>query len=166
MSQAANRAENQTTGANEFLSVRMGTQEFALDIKAIREIRGWTPSTPLAHAPSYIKGMINLRGAVLTIVDLANRLGLPGTEPKASSVVVVVEVADQVAGILVDAVCEIFTATDEMRQATPHAGDGAAREFVEGLIMMGDRIISIMSIPAIMPDAALHGSAESPLEAA
>ena len=54
---------------------------------------------------------------------------------------------------------------DEMRQATPHAGDGAAREFIEGLIMMDDRIISVMSIPAIMPDAAPHASAETSLDA-
>ncbi|HEY1857717.1 chemotaxis protein CheW [Acidocella sp.] len=153
------------TDANEFLSVLIGTQEFALDIMAIREIRGWTASTPLAHAPSYIKGMINLRGAVLTIVDLAERLNLPSTEPNASSVIVVVEFGDRVAGLLVDAVCEIFTVTDEMRQATPHAGDGAAREFIEGLLMVGDRIIGIMSIPAIMPDAALDASAELPPEA-
>ena len=120
----AKRADSQTTDANEFLSVLIGTQEFALDIMAIREIRGWTASTPLAHAPSYIKGMINLRGAVLTIVDLAKRLGLPGTEPNAASVIVVVEFGDRVAGLLVDAVCEIFTVTDEMRQPTPYAGDG------------------------------------------
>ncbi|HEY1856505.1 chemotaxis protein CheW [Acidocella sp.] len=160
MSQTHDRTHHQAAGANELLSVRIGTQEFALDIRAIREIRGWTTSTPLAHAPSYIKGMINLRGAVLTIVDLAKRLGLSGTEPNAASVIVVVELGDQVAGLLVDAVCEIFTVTDEMRQATPHAGDGAAREFIEGLIMMDDRIISVMSIRAIMPEAALDAPDE------
>lgn len=166
MSQAANRTENQKTGANEFLSVRIGAQEFALDIQAIREIRGWTASTALSHAPAYIKGMINLRGAVLIIVDLAKRLNLPGIEPNASSVIVVVEVGDRVAGLLVDAVCEIFTVTDEMKQPTPHAGDGAAREFVEGLILMGDRIVSVMSIPAIMPDATLETSDKLAPEAA
>jgi purine-binding chemotaxis protein CheW len=144
--QTYDQAHRQTAGANELLSVRIGAQEFALDIKAIREIRGWTAS-PLAHAPAYIKGMINLRGAVLTIVDLAKRLGLPGIEPNAASVIVVVEDGDQVAGLLVDAVCEIFTVTDEMRQATPHAGASAAREFIEGLIMMDERIINRGTIP-------------------
>ena len=160
------QVHRQTAGANELLSVRIGTQEFALNIKAIREIRGWTASTPLAHAPVYIKGVINLRGAVLTIVDLANRLGLPSTEPNAASVIVVVENGDQVAGLLVDAVCEIFTVTDEMRKATPHAGAGAARTFIEDLIMMDDRIISVVSIPAIMPDASPDAVAETPLKAA
>jgi purine-binding chemotaxis protein CheW len=146
----------------ELLSVRIGTQEFAMDIRSIREIRGWIASTHLPHAPSFIKGMINLRGTVLVVIDLAQRLGLPPLEPSpASVVVVVVEDGDKVAGLLVDAVCDIITVTDDMRQPTPETGTSMPRKYIEGLIMMENRIIGIISIPALMPDAAVQALLEA-----
>ncbi len=145
----------------ELLSVRSGAQEFALDIRAIREIRGWIASTPLPHAPSFIKGMINLRGTVLVVVDMAERLGLPPHEPSPASVVVVVEAGDAVAGLLVDAVCDIITVTDDMRQPIPETGSAAPKDYLQGLIMRDNRIISIISISALMPDAAVRELAES-----
>ncbi|OYV32530.1 MAG: chemotaxis protein CheW [Acidocella sp. 20-61-6] len=161
MNQVYQRAAGQADRRSELLSVRIGKQEFAMDIRSIREIRGWIASTHLPHAPSYIKGMINLRGVVLVVIDLADRLGLPSQEPNAASVVVVVEAGDRVAGLLVDAVCDIITVTDEMRQATPETGSGTSREFVEGLIMKDSQIISIVSIPAIMPEAAVEALLEA-----
>ena len=137
--------------SNQFLSVRVGDQEFAMTIMAIREIRGWIASTPLPHAPSYIRGMINLRGSVLAIVDLAVRLGHYSREPTAASVVVVIEMGDKVVGLLVDAVSDIITVTDEMRQNTPDTGDSHSRAYVESLIMINERIIGIISLPSVMP---------------
>jgi|SRR6516165_5083535 purine-binding chemotaxis protein CheW len=145
----------------ELLSVRIGTQEFAMDIRSIREIRGWTASTRLPHAPSFIKGMINLRGTVLVVIDLAQRLGLPPLEPSPASVVVVAEDGDKAAGLLVDAVCDIIIVTDDMRQPTPETGTNMPREYIEGLIMMENRIISIISIPVLMPDAAVQALLEA-----
>lgn len=151
---------SQTERRTELLSVRIGAQEFALDIRSIREIRGWSASTHLAHAPSFIKGMINLRGTVLVVIDLADRLGLPAQEPNAASVVVVVESGDKVAGLLVDAVCDIITVTDGMRQDTPETGNDTSRQYVQGLIMMDSRIISIVSIAMLMPDASVEAMLE------
>ena len=139
---------------NQLLCVRVGEQEFALDIRAIREIRGWISSTPLPHAPAYVKGMINLRGSVLAIIDLAERLGLPGTTANATSVVVVIESGNRVIGLLVDAVSDIITVKDGMRQVTPESGSSASRKYVEGLLMRDEQIISVLSIEAIMPNEA------------
>jgi purine-binding chemotaxis protein CheW len=136
---------------SQLLCVRLGEQEFALSIRAVREIRGWISSTPLPHAPSYIKGMINLRGSVLAIIDLAERLGLPCTTANATSVVVVIEAGERVIGLLVDAVSDIITVTSEMRQVTPETGSAASREYVEGLLMRDQQIVSVLSIEAIMP---------------
>jgi purine-binding chemotaxis protein CheW len=136
---------------NQLLSVRIGDQEFAMSIMAIREIRGWIASTPLPHAPPYIKGMINLRGTVLAIIDLAVRLGLSSREPTAASVVVVVEMGDKVVGLLVDAVSDIITVTDDMRQMTPDTGEAVSRAYVESLIMINERIIGIISLASVMP---------------
>ncbi len=146
----------------ELLSIRLGDQEFALDIKVVREIRGWTPSTPIPHAPAYFRGMINLRGVVMAIVDMASRLGLPSNEPTAASVVVVVEVHDRPFGLLVDGVNDIITVSDDMRQATPSTGGPASQEVVEGLLTLDDRIISIVSIGALIP----HETVVSPPQAA
>jgi purine-binding chemotaxis protein CheW len=148
--------------SNQLLCVRIGDQEFALGIQAIREIRGWISSTPLPHAPSYIKGMINLRGSVLAIIDLAERLGLPSMKPNTTSVVVVIEAGEQVIGLLVDAVSDIITETEEMRQVPPETGSAASREYVESLLMRDKQIISVLSIPAIMPK---DTSIEAELEA-
>lgn len=103
----------------ELIAFRIGAQEFCVDIMAVREIRGWTPATPLPRAPAFVRGVINLRGAVLPIVDLSARLGLATTEPDARHVIIVVRIGEQTVGLLVDAVCDILTVTDEMLQPTP-----------------------------------------------
>lgn len=144
----------------EFLSVKVGSQEYAIDIKCIREIRGWIASTHLPYAPDFIKGMINLRGSVLVVVDLARRLGLGYTEPNPASVVVVAEYGDRVAGLLVDAVCDIITVTDDMRQNTPETGSKVPKSYIDGLMMMDNRIISILSIAAVIPDERVQAMAE------
>ncbi|HVE22173.1 MAG TPA: chemotaxis protein CheW, partial [Acidocella sp.] len=128
-----------------------------------REIRGWISSTPLPHAPSYIKGMINLRGSVLAIIDLAERLGLPSVAPNGTSVVVVIEHGDRVIGLLVDAVSDIITTTDEMRQVAPETGSAASREFVEALLMRDQKIVGVLAIDAVMPK---DTSIEAELDAA
>ena len=88
-------------------------QEFCIDIMSVREIRGWTPATALPHAPAYVRGVINLRGSVLPIVDLAERLGFPPTDASARQVIIVVQVGAQIVGLLVDAVSDILTLTTE-----------------------------------------------------
>ncbi|MGE4482370.1 chemotaxis protein CheW [Acidocella sp.] len=144
----------------EFLSVRVGTQEFAIDIRTIREIRGWIASTHLPHAPPFIKGMINLRGSVLLVIDLAQRLGLPPIMPSAASVVVVVECGDKAVGLLVDAVCDIITVTEDMRQNTPETGSDVPKAYIEGLVMMESRIVSILLIQALIPDETVQKMAD------
>lgn len=144
----------------ELLSVRLAAQEFAIDVKSIREIRGWIASTHLPYAPPFIKGMINLRGSVLVVIDLAQRLGLAAVKSDTASVVVVVECGDRTVGLLVDAVCDIITVTEDMRQKTPETGSVIPKSFIEGLAMMENRIISILSLPALVPEENIQRVAE------
>jgi purine-binding chemotaxis protein CheW len=136
---------------DKLLSVRVSDQEFAMNIMAIREIRGWITSTPLPHAPSYLKGLINLRGKVVAIVDLSARLGFPCREPTPSSVVVVVETGLRAVGLLVDAVSDIITVTEDMRQLAPETGDTLSRTYIESVIMISQRIIGILSLDTVLP---------------
>ena len=139
----------------ELISVRVGDQLFALDIMAVREIRGWTTSTPIPHAPAYVLGMINLRGAVLPVLDLSSRLGLPPRSPGASSVVVVAELDGRPAGLLVDAVCDIITVEGHQVQDPPKLGDAAGSSFVRGVITMENEIVTLLDLDSALPDIAL-----------
>src|SRR5690606_9136287 len=108
------------THGRELIAFRIGDQEFCVDIMSVREIRGWTPATPLPHAQRYVQGVINLRGTVLPIIDLSARLGFGFTKPEARHVIIVVRSGDQEAGLLVDAVCDILSVTESMLQPTPN----------------------------------------------
>ncbi|WP_374471551.1 chemotaxis protein CheW [Phenylobacterium sp.] len=134
----------------ELISVRIGEQLFALDIMAVREIRGWTVSTPLPHAPDYVLGMINLRGAVLPVVDLAGLLGLQKIQPDASSVVVVAEVGGRTMGLLVDAVCDIITVQDGELKPAPDLGSDDLG-FVSGVITAADGIVTVLQLDGALP---------------
>lgn len=134
------------------MAFRVGAQEFCVDIMTVRELRGWTPATAIPHAPAYVSGVINLRGAVLPIVDLARRLGLPGSEPSARHVVIVVQIGSQTIGLLVDAVSDILTVDDTLVQSTPGVAVAEQiRMFVDGLLPVDGRMISLLNLDRVLP---------------
>jgi purine-binding chemotaxis protein CheW len=144
---------NLTQAANgiELMAFRIGAQEFCLDIVTVREIRGWTPATALPHSPAFVRGVINLRGVVLPIVDLAARLGLAAPEPTSRHVIIVAQVGRQVVGLLVDAVSEILTVTSDMIQPTPDVASEMAKTFVRGVLAIDQRMISLIALDEILP---------------
>ncbi|WP_426958714.1 chemotaxis protein CheW [Muricoccus radiodurans] len=147
-----------TSAERELISFRIGAQEFCVDIMAVREIRGWTPATPLPHAPAYVRGVINLRGAVLPIVDLAERLGLPPSEPSQRHVIIVAQVGKQVLGLLVDAVSDILTVGDAVIQPPPDVASERVRLFVRGLLAIDQRMVSLISLDRVLPAAELEAA--------
>jgi purine-binding chemotaxis protein CheW len=132
--------------AHELIAFRVGAQEFCVNIMSVCEIRGWTEATVLPQAPKYVRGVINLRGAVLPIVDFAMRIGLPSTEPTARHVVIMTQIAHQQVGLLVDAVSDILTISDDSIQPTPDIASELVKEFVEGLLPVDSRMISLISL--------------------
>ncbi len=136
----------------ELISFRVGEQEYCVDIMAVREIRGWSPATTLPQSPSYMRGVINLRGAVLPIMDLAVRLGMPMVEPTVRSVFIVVQADSRTVGLLVDAVSDILSVSDEMCQPTPDIACDAVRSFVRGIISIEGRMISEISLDRLLPE--------------
>ncbi len=137
-------------GARQLISFVVGEQEFCVDVTTVREIRGWTPATPIPQSPDYLKGVINLRGAIMPVVDLRNRLGYGVTEPVARHVIIVVECADRLAGVLVDAVCDTLTVEDETIQPAPATGR-PEEAFVRGIIPFDDRLVTYLSMEDIFP---------------
>ena len=135
----------------EFIAFRIDAQEFCVEVRSVREIRGWTPATLLPHTPSYVRGVINLRGAVLPIVDLAARLGFSMAEPTARHVIIVAEIGDQLVGLLGDAVSDILSVTDDRVQPTPDIASEPARSFLRGVMTVDDRMISLLSLDHVLP---------------
>jgi purine-binding chemotaxis protein CheW len=137
----------------QFITFRSGEQEFGADIMAIREIRGWTETTPLPHAPPYVRGVINLRGVVLPVVDLKARLGREITDANPKHVIVVVEVqassGERTIGLLVDAVSDILTVTAAEIQATPDMAQGGGG-FVEGIAVLGERMVTLLAMERLI----------------
>lgn len=135
----------------ELLSFRVGEQEYSVDIMSVREIRGWTKATPLPHAPSFVRGVINLRGTVLPIVDLAARLGLPSGEESSRNVIIVVHVDGQTLGLLVNAVSDILSIPHDEMQAPPELAADVSRTFIHALTIYEGRMIRILNLEAVMP---------------
>lgn len=136
----------------ELIAFMIGQQEFCVDIMAVREIRGWTPATPLPHAQKFMRGVINLRGSVLPIIDLSARLGFGMTTPEARHVIIVVRTGAQEVGLLVDAVCDILSVTDDMVQPTPNVASDAVRSFVRGILAVEGRMIGMIGLERILPE--------------
>ena len=144
----------------ELIAFRIGEQEFCVDIMNVREIRGWTPATPLPRSPSYMKGVINLRGIVLPIIDLGARFGLATAEPTARHVIMVAHIGSRLVGLLVDAVSDIVQLTDSTIQPTPDVASDHVKTFVQGIFAVeGGRMISLIDLNHVLP-------AESEAEAA
>ncbi len=148
------------TDANsrELIAFRVGRQEFCINVMMVREIRGWTAATALPRAPRYVRGVINLRGAVLPIVDLAVRLGLPATDPTERNVIIVVQIAHQQIGLLVDAVSDILTASDSNIQTSPDVSSDLVKTFVKGLLPVDGRMISLIGLDNVLPASELEAA--------
>jgi len=145
-------------GAQELIAFRIGEQEFCVGVMSVREIRGWTPATPVPQSPSFVRGVINLRGTVLPIVDLAARLGFAPAEPTARHAIMVAQVGHQVVGLLVDGVSEILTITQEQIQPTPDVASDMAKSFVSGVIVMDGRLIGLITLENLLPPLELKAA--------
>jgi purine-binding chemotaxis protein CheW len=141
----------QASNGVELIAFRIGAQEFCLDIVTVREIKGWTPATALPHSPAFVRGVINLRGVVLPIIDLAARLGLPVPNPTSRHVIIVAQIGPQVVGLLVDGVSEILTVTPDMVQPTPDVASDIAKTFVRGVLAIEQRMIGLIALDEILP---------------
>lgn len=134
----------------ELLTFKLADQEYSLDIMSVREIRGWTKTTPLPHAPSYMKGVINLRGTVLPVMDLSQRLGLKPREHTDRNVIIVVNHEDVMTGLLVDAVSDIIALTSDDLQPPPEMQSSSSPNVVSALTLIDERMIRVLDLSSIV----------------
>lgn len=141
------------TGRQDVVSFRLAEQDFCIDINVVREIRGWTPTTALPHAQSYVKGVINLRGSVVAVVDLAARLGLGATTPTARHVIIIVTLGRQTVGVLADVVSDILTIGEEHMKPVPELASEVARDFITSVITFEDgRMLRRIDLGRVLPE--------------
>lgn len=143
--------ETASARQQELVAFRVADQEYCVDIMAVREIRGWTPATVLPHSPDYVMGVINLRGSVVPIVNLATRLHLPMPKLSGRNVIVIVVVGGQTVGLLVDAVSDILGVPIETIQPTPPVASDLGRNFFHGVLALGDRMLRLLDLEVVIP---------------
>lgn len=128
----------------ELITFFLAEQEFCMDIMLVREIRGWTSITALPHAPPDVIGVMNLRGRIVPIVDLAARLGMLFCEPHDRNVIVVTSIGDRMLGFLVTAVSGIIDVAPQEVQTLPQLGNGAADAPVTEIIVREGRSLRVL----------------------
>jgi purine-binding chemotaxis protein CheW len=133
----------------QFITFQIGEQVLGIDIMAVREIRAWSPTTALPHVANHVRGVVNLRGTVLPVMDLRARLGWGETDPSARHVIMVVRVNEQLQGLIVDAVNDIVTIDEENLQAPPDVSGNRLGEIIRGLASIEDRMVMILALDAL-----------------
>ncbi len=152
-------AEQTPASIAEFVTFFAGGQSFSIDITDVREIRRWSPVTPLPHAPPEVLGVMNLRGSVIPIYDLAARFGLTPTLENPRNVIVVAMHDSQVLGLLVEAVSEILSVPRHQIQETPDMRSDSARQSVTGVITVGEGMTRVIDLGAVVQTRPKAGAA-------
>ncbi|GEN27945.1 chemotaxis protein CheW [Halovibrio variabilis] len=136
--------------SREFLVFSLGEEEYAVDILKVQEIRGYENVTRIANAPDFIKGVTNLRGVIVPIVDLRIKFHLESVEYGGQTVVIVVNVADRVVGIVVDGVSDVMTLTPDQIKPAPEFGVTLSSDFLSGLGSLDDRMLVLVDIDKLL----------------
>jgi len=134
----------------EFLTFRLGTEEYGIEILKVREIRSWEAPTAIANTPEFIKGVINLRGTIVPIVDLRLKFNLSQVNYDVFTVVIILSVARRVVGIVVDAVSDVISLAPGQVSAAPEFGAALDTRFITGLGTVGDRMLILADIERLM----------------
>jgi purine-binding chemotaxis protein CheW len=149
--EAAHQAE---VNKSEFLTFRLGGENYGIEILKVQEIRGYEQPTTIANAPSFIKGVINLRGVIIPILDLRVKFQLPEARYDEFTVVIVLNVASRVVGVVVDSVQDVLSLADDAIRATPEfASSTFDTKYITGLATVDEHLLILLDIEKLMTGA-------------
>jgi purine-binding chemotaxis protein CheW len=138
----------------QYLTFILAGEEYGFDILRVQEIKGWDRATVIPNTPDYIRGVINLRGTIVPIVDLRTRFGLESAEYGRTTVVIVLKVetedAERVMGIVVDAVSDVYNVGRDEIKPPPDLGGNVAVDFVKGLASVDEKIVILLDIDHLL----------------
>ena len=140
--------------AKQFITFTLGAEEYGVDIMQVREVKGWTEATVLPNSPHYMRGVINLRGVIVPILDLRARFGMGATASSPLHVVIIVVTASRLTGLLVDAVSDIISVEGGAVRPVPEMGPSAGECFLGGLVAHGERMVALVSLDGLIGAAA------------
>lgn len=150
MTAMGQKKDNDFADEREYLTFRLDREEFGIDILKVQEIRGYELPTRVANAPSFIKGVINLRGTIVPIVDLRLKFDCPRSDYDSSTVVIVLNLSRRIVGIVVDSVSDVLTLPSENFKPAPDIDTVIDRESVVGLGSLRDRMLILLDIEKLM----------------
>lgn len=146
---------NETEGS-QFLTFMLAGEEYGIDILRVQEIKGWDSVTPIPNAPEYIRGVINLRGTIVPIIDMRRRFNLEAIEYGPITVVIVLKVmsadsdVSRVMGIIVDAVSDVYNVDENDIKPAPDFGSVVDVDFVQGLATMQENMVIVLNIDQLL----------------
>jgi len=143
----------------QFLTFNLAEEYYGVDILKVQEIKGYTNVTKIPNTPDYLKGVLNLRGTIVPIVDLRMKFGMGVTEPTSFTVVVVVNVRNRVMGFLVDAVSDVLDLNAKNIQPPPDMGTTVDISFVAGIGNANDRLVTLLDIDRVLTEAEVADAA-------
>ncbi|MGR8929053.1 MAG: chemotaxis protein CheW [Gammaproteobacteria bacterium] len=154
MSQSGNISEKIPAASAQFLSFTLGKEEYGVDILRVQEIRSWEPVSRIPNVPAYEKGVVNLRGAIVPIIDLRERFGLGSCTYTPLTVVVVLQahIGDKVRimGVVVDAVSDVIEVDKKSIQSAPNFGTKVSTEFIDGLVSVNRRMVMLLDVDKLL----------------
>jgi purine-binding chemotaxis protein CheW len=139
-----------TTDDNQFLTFNLGEELYGVDILRVQEIKGYTAVTKIPNTPPHIKGVLNLRGTIVPIVELRTKFGMPTIDYTAFTVIIVVVVRDKVMGLVVDAVSDVLNIDRKDIQSTPQFGARVDVSFVNGIGKSGDKLVALLDMDRLL----------------
>jgi purine-binding chemotaxis protein CheW len=160
-SQASDDASGSASDLTELISFAIGDDQYGVDIMAVREIKGWSDITHLPKQPDYMRGVLNLRGAMVPIIDLRCRFGQGLTEATPFHIVIVVQIGASLVGLLADRVLDIVAFEASKIQPVPQIAENAQTDFLCGLLTVEDGMIAMIDLPALLSETAMGAKANA-----
>lgn len=137
-------------GAREYLTFRLDKEEYGIDILKVQEIRGYEPPTRIAHSPDFIKGVVNLRGTIVPVIDMRIRFDCESADYDAFTVVIILSLRHRVVGIVVDSVSDVMEISTENIQSAPDVESAIDSACISGLGSVNDRMLILLDIEKLM----------------
>jgi purine-binding chemotaxis protein CheW len=145
---------------DQFLTFTLQGEEYGIEILRVQEIKGLSKIRPIPNAPAYVKGVINLRGAVVPIVDLRSRFGMSEADYNQFTVIIVVSIGAKVVGLVVDAVSDVMNIGKGQVEDTPEMGGEIDTSFFRGMGKVGDKLVLLLNIEQLLANARLDNVAQ------
>jgi purine-binding chemotaxis protein CheW len=134
----------------QYLTVNLADEEYGIDILSVREIRGWTQVTRIPQAPHYVLGVLNLRGAIVPVLDMRLRFGLVREQYDATTVTVIITVAGRHFGVVVDAVSDVLDVAVADIRPVPDMGTTVDTEYLKGLTSLDERMVLLLDVDKLL----------------